>query len=528
MKKQQFLTNSAIVAAALSLTGLLLGGCGPRGEENAEKPAAEGQASTKPAAQSAAPVRLATAKRETVTDYVQVTGSLAALQNVALSPKLNARVISVNGREGAAVSQGQVVVQQETSDYRVQVQQAQANLQASQARLTQAEAGLKSAQARLTQAKRQVDLQTSQSTAGVQDAQEQVRSAEAQLEIARRPQRTQEIEVAENNVAQAQANYDRARVDRDRYAGLFKEGAVAKATLDQYETQEQVARANLASAKKQLELAQIGGREENVQNAEAALARAKSALRLAQANQDQIKVRQDDVRAAEAALNQARAEVQAARAAVAQNRAAVAAAQLLLADTTIRSPIDGVISDRLVEPGQVVGPTATVMRLVALDTVFFEAQVPETELSSLEPGMPVNVTTDAFAGKTFPGKIARIYPTGDTGSRTVVVRVEISNPNKMLRPGLFARGAVVTQERQGVVVPRDAVVTSEGETVIFVAEDGTRAVRRPVRLGIATADSVEILSGISEGESVITAGQGVLTDGAPIKVEGDSRQTASL
>jgi RND family efflux transporter MFP subunit len=348
------------------------------------------------------------------------------------------------------------------------------------------------------------------------------------LEIAKRPQRTQEVEVAENGVAQAQANYDKAKTDLTRYETLVKEGAVAQSVLDQYVNQERVSKAALDSAKKQLEIAKVGGRDENVRNAESALARAQWALRVAKANKVQVNVRQDAVKAAKAGVAQAEAEIRAARATVAQSQAAVSNAQLQLADTEIRSPIDGVIASRLTEPGQMAGPASPVVQLVALDTVFFEAQVPETDLATIGAGLSVDVKTDAFPNKTFAGKIARIYPTGNTASRTVVLRVEIANANKMLRPGLFARGVIIAERREGVVVPKDAIVRADGKLYIFVAEGGSRAVRREVRTGIEDVTTIEIVSGVNTGETVIVSGQGALEDGATIKVEDEKRQTAAL
>jgi HlyD family secretion protein len=518
----------SLTTATLALTALVGAGCSRPGGEGEAAKGGEKAAASQPAATTASPVRVATAKRETVTRAVPVTGSLAALQSVDLSPKLAARVVRVAGREGATIRAGEVAVQQDTSDFVVQLKQAQANLQAAQARLKQSQASLESAQVRLEQARTQAGLQVTTSDAGVRDAEQQVRSAQAQLELAKRPQRTQEIEVAENSVATAQANYDRAKSDRERYETLVKEGAAAQITLDQYVNQEKVAKANLDSAQKQLEIAREGGRTENVRNAETALARAQTQLRLAKANRAQVDVRRDDVKAAQAAVTQAEADIRASRATVAQNEATVANARLQIANASIVSPISGIISERLTEPGQQAAPGGVVLRVVALNTVFFEAQVPETELAAVKPGQVVTVNVDSFPGREFEGKIARVYPTGNTASRSVLVRVEIDNSGTLLRPGLYARGRVVAEQREGVVVPKDALVTRGDKTYVFVAANGGQASEREVRVGIRDTNTVEILSGVRAGEQVITAGQGVLKDGSPVQVMEEARQTAEL
>ncbi len=496
MKKIQTLPIAACVAISL----FALAGCS-RDEktEGSPKPGASPAAGQNVAA-AATPVRVAAAREETVTRSVPVTGSIAALQTVVLSPKLSARVEAVAGREGTPVRKGQVVVQQDISDFQIQLQQAEANLQA--------------AISNLTQAQTQVGLQRAASAQGVQDARQQLASANANLALTRNPQRTQEIVVAENNVKQAQANYDKAESDRKRYEALLKEGATAQVTYDQYATQAKVNKVALDSAKQQLDIARQGGRVESVRNAETTVARAQSALRLAQANQQQVQVRQDAVKAQEAT--------------VAQQRATVANARLQIENASIKAPIDGVISARNTEPGQIAAPGQSVLTLIALDTVYFEASVPETSLASIKLGQSVDVKVDAYGEKSFPGKITRINPTGSATARTFNVRVEIPNSNGGLRPGLFARGNVIAERRQGVVIPKDALLTSENKYAVFVAENGVTAVRREVKIGIQTPETVEILSGVRSGESVIVVGQDSLRDGSPIKIQQNGQQTASL
>jgi HlyD family secretion protein len=513
MKKRGLLAGIP-VAAVVSIA--LLAGCGrPGGDAAANGEKKEGGApaagaATQNAADVAVPVRVAEAKRETVTRSLPVTGNVAALQTVELSARVSAKVISVAGREGAAVRQGQVVVQQDTTDFQAQLEQAQANL-------ASARANLKSSEARLAQAETQVKLQRTTSEAGVQDAEQQLKSAQAQLELAKRPQRTQEINVAENNVAQAQANYDKAKSDRERYDMLVKEGAAAQITLDQYVNQERVAKAALDSAQEQLKIAREGGREASIRNAETAVSRAQWQVRLAKSNRAQNQVREDDVKAARAAVAQAKATIQ-------QNEAAVTLARQSVINAAIRSPIDGVISERLTEPGQQAAPGGAVLRLVALDTVFFEAKVPETDIATIQAGMPVDVKVDAYPGRSFKGKVARIYPTGSTASRTFNVRVEIPNGGKLLRPGLFARGQVIAGQWPGIVISKDALVAGDTGFAVFVATPDGKAVRRNIKTGVETDQTVEVLSGVREGEMVVIAGQGTLKDGSKIDVKNSDAQ----
>jgi RND family efflux transporter MFP subunit len=495
------------VALGLGATLLAFGaaGCGKGGGKEPAQGAGQAQAAPAPSV-----VRVTPARTETVTRDVAVTGSVQALQSISLSPKIAARVVSVAGREGAAVRAGQVVVQQDTSDLDRQVQQRLADVESARARLAQAETNL-----RLQGTTNRVGVSNAQ--AALAAAQAQLKSARANLALTKRPQRTQEVAVAENSVAQAQANYDKAKTDRERYEQLTKEGASAQSVLDQYVTQERVALANLNSAKQQLDIARQGGRQESivasqgqVQQAEEAVRQAESNLRQARANTQQVEVRRGDVESARAALSQA--------------QAALAVARQAVEDAAIRSPIDGQIAQRQTEPGQQAAPGQSVAQVVALDTVYFEAKVPDTDVTLLAPGQPVAVTIDAFRGRTFPGRIARIYPTGSATSRTFNVRVEIPNTDATLRPGLFARGTVTAERRTGVVtVPQEALLrgTAEGDAAgtVFTVENGA-ARQRKVETGLTTPDGLRVeVSGLPAGASVIVVGQRGIKDGDRVTVQ---------
>ena len=511
-------------ALPLALTvslALLLSGCKPPA---AEKPDAAPSPGASDA--SATAVRVAVARSEQVEKLLPITGSIAATQSVDLAPKLSARLTFVAGREGESVRAGQIALRQDTADLDTQVASASAAIRQSEAQVRSAEANLQSALAKLASARTQTRLQGSTSDAGVKDAEQQVKSARASLELARTPQRTQEVRVAENAVAQAQANFDKAASDRKRYEELLNEGAIAQITFDGYATQEKVAKAQLDSSKQQFAVARDGGRDAAVRQSQAALARAEFALRLAKANTKQIDVRRDDVKAAEAAVAQTRAAVSQAQAAVSQSRASLASARQQVANATVSIPFSGVISKRAGEPGQLSGPTASVLTVVALGSVFFEAQVPETDIGQLSLGQNVEVSADAYKGKKLSGRIAKIYPSGSTSSRAFVVRIAVPNDDARLRPGMFARGNVVQERRTGTVVPKDALVRTDSGPVVFVAVSG-KAVKRTVETGLSSKTDIEIVKGVAVGESVIVTGQNGLRDGASIRIPAEKPAQAA-
>lgn len=475
---------------------------------------------------NATAVKVAPARSQQVEKLLPITGSIAATQSVDLAPKLSARLTFVAGREGESVRAGDIALKQDTSDLDTQVASANAAIRQSEAQVRSAQANLQSALAKLASARTQTKLQGSTSDAGVKDAEQQVKSARASLELARKPQRTQEVRVAENAVAQAQANFDKAASDRKRYEELLGEGAVAQITFDQYATQEKVAKAQLDSSKQQLAVARDGGRDAAVRQSQATLARAEFALKLARANTRQIDVRKDDVKAAEATVSQTRAAVAQAEAAVSQSRASLASARQQVANATVSIPFSGVISKRGGEPGQLAGPTASVLTVVALGSVFFEAQVPETDIGELSLGQTVEVSVDAYKGRKFAGRIAKIYPSGSTSSRAFVVRIALPNDDAKLRPSMFARGNVVRERRTGIVVPKDAILRTDAGQAIYVASNG-KAVKRVVETGLSSKTDVEIVKGVAVGESVIVTGQNGLRDGAPIRIPAEKPAQAA-
>ena len=499
-------TLALTFAAAAVLATLTATGCKPKSGDTAAGPS---PAAGKSAADAVppTPVNVATATQQSVEKLVPVTGSISALQTVTISPKVTSNVLSVAGREGDFVHAGQVVLELDPTDFKSQLRQAQANLE--------------SAQAKLTQARTNYHLQTSQSNTAVENAQSALQAAEANLAVARQPQRNEQVRQSEIAVQQAQANYDKAVSDRKRYEVLFKEGATSASTLEGYQTTEKVELANLDNAKQSLTISKTGGRQEDIRASEEQVRQAKIALVQARANVQQNSAKMDDVRAAVAA--------------VAQNEATVAYQKQQLAYCVVKSPIDGIISSRSVEIGGLAGPGAAsfgsggasstgsgaVMQIVALNTVYYQADVPETDIGSVHRGGAVNVGVDAFPGKSFTGTVGDIFPTASTTSRTFTVRVTIPNASQLLRPGMYARGNVVAAKRSGVVVPKDAVVTNADNTksAVYVVGDDGKAIRRAVKVGIQTRTTSEILLGVQAGDQVIVSGQDGLADGAAVRVE---------
>lgn len=196
-------------------------------------------------------------------------------------------------------------------------------------------------------------------------------------------------------------------------------------------------------------------------------------------------------------------------------------AKLDLRYTSIRAPFSGFISERLVRVGNLVSNLEPVFRITSYDPLIAVLHVPERELSVLSKGLPVSVSVDAWPGWTFYGEVTRISPVVDPDTGTFRVTAEISDDQDKLKPGLFGRIQVLYDTHaNATVIPRSAVISEDDQNHVFVvAEDGT-ANRRAIELGYEKNGIVEITSGVTAGEQVITAGKGSLNNGTAVEVIG--------
>jgi HlyD family secretion protein len=223
---------------------------------------------------------------------------------------------------------------------------------------------------------------------------------------------------------------------------------------------------------------------------------------------------------AEARHLAAQAQLDLARAQAQQSKARLDELKINLSNTIISSPMNGVVSRRLVDPGASVGQNAAVVEVVDISRVRLIANIVEKDLKQLQTGDATQVEVDAFPGETFMGRIARVSPVLDPATRTAPIEVEIPNPNYRLKPGMYARvGIVLDTTKDALVVPATALVDLGGRRGVFQPLSST-AVFRAVQVGTEQGQLVEILGGLSEGDEVITTGAGQLRDGDRIQIAG--------
>lgn len=198
-------------------------------------------------------------------------------------------------------------------------------------------------------------------------------------------------------------------------------------------------------------------------------------------------------------------------------RATYALAKLELSYTNIIAPISGVVAQRMVKPGNLIALNAPVFRIVNNSHLEGVLNAPERELARLKPGLPLRMVVDAVPGKIFEGKVDRVSPVMDSGSGTFRVVCAFDNAPE-LRPGMFGRIEVVYDQRQdALTVPRIALLEDEGEPALYIVR-GKIAKRTPVTVGYSNGELAEILTGVKDGDLVVTAGKVAIRDGTEVQV----------
>ena len=268
-------------------------------------------------------------------------------------------------------------------------------------------------------------------------------------------------------------------------------------------TQVTVAEAELRSATEKVRLVQ-NVTAADIKVAEQRLRQSRANLDLALANKAQDPMYQANPDALQAQVHQAQSALDDARAQLGQ--------------TTIRSPIAGLVSERRMDPGAMATPGVAILTVVDIGRLWLDVPVQEEQAAQVVSGLPAEARFDAQPGRVYPGRVVRVNPAANPQSRSVSARVEIQNTDRRIKPGMFGRVRLVTGRRSDVlVVPREAIVHDGDAAYVFLA-DGETAARRLVETGAEESEVVTIRSGVRRGDMVIVQGHQQLKDGARIRV----------
>jgi len=269
--------------------------------------------------------------------------------------------------------------------------------------------------------------------------------------------------------------------------------------------------------------ASLKSEEINLARQKKDLDRAKELVRIGGGTQQTVDQLQAAYDAAQEALKARKRALQASRTSLQASQTSLGASQRSMQtvqeNTVLRSPISGVVSARNYDSGDLPGgPILTIQQVNPLKVI---VNVNEEEYPKVKVGMPVKVTLDAVPGETFAGTVHLIHPEINQATRTFKVEITINNGAGKVGAGMFARVSFNYGSANHIVVPDRAIVKMQGAGTryVFVYQpDGTvRYVE--VKLGLRLGDRYEILSGLSNGDKVVTAGQSRLTDGVKVKLQ---------
>ena len=258
-----------------------------------------------------------------------------------------------------------------------------------------------------------------------------------------------------------------------------------------------------------------------VEQAKGALLAARGQLDIATKTRDNNKALLDKGFISKTAFDNAESQYGIAQANVESARAALDVAQKALADTVIRAPISGLVSIRMVQPGEKVSPDNRLLDVVDLGQMELEAAVPAVDIGHVSLGQEVQVKVEGQP-KLLTGKVVRINPATQAGSRSIMAYIQVENPQGALRVGMFAEAQLTTARKSGVLtVPQAALRGETDRHFVYAVENGT-LVRKPVTVGLRGNDgegsAVEIVNGLESGAQIVRTNLGALRVGTPVKI----------
>jgi len=228
----------------------------------------------------------------------------------------------------------------------------------------------------------------------------------------------------------------------------------------------------------------------------------------------------------EAVLQSTLESVRSLKASLQDRRAALQLAQKKIEDATVKSPVNGVVSERLVQRGEFIRENTQIVTIVQLNPLQLRTAVQENFSNLIRPNLPVQFVVEPFPGQTFNGRIANISPSIDQQTRTFPVEVQVENANRKLKPGFFAKGIILTERDTNVMaLPEEAVSTLAGVSSVFVIDNGVIR-QQSVTLGAHDGKFFEILEGLTGTETVAISNLNQLVTGTKVMIAGDGKTEA--
>lgn len=466
-------------------------------------------------------VAVGTAAMDTMTYELEVVGNVESTQNVDVVARSPGLVQEVLFREGDEVKKGEVLA-------RIDDAQAKANL-------FKVQSDLATAKFNYFELQSQQELTNVQASSSVAIAQADLSAARANVEKARSVydatvvqgqtslvQAQSRYTQARSQLRQAEVDFEQSKVQYDRMLGLQRQGFASNADAqDAYvdvlskAAAVDAQKAATAAAEKEVANAEQQARKDNVStkadiensqfnavSARATLDEARAGVSKTQTFQQQLLARQSLVEAAEAELQ---------------------SAKLQLEETVLRSPVDGFVSARQLDPGAVASVGSVIMTVQAGGEVWIVSALPQEIYRYVDKGEECKVTIDGLRGRVFNAHVFSKDAAIDAASRQFNIRVKIDDEEGLVKPGMFARVKLVLgPPGPRLVVPSSALFEKNSEArtaVVYLVTDG-KVSKRPVEFGLANDRVTLIREGLQEGDQVVIQTAVPLQDGQEVTVGG--------
>jgi RND family efflux transporter MFP subunit len=454
------------------------------------------------AADQATAVQTETAALKEIETNVDIAGVLSPALTEDISVKLSGVVQEAGAVVGDAVNAGDTLIVIDTKELTAQLAQAEASLAAVQDQAAVAKSNLAAAQAGTSTA--QQGLNATKSLVNDQ-------SEKARLDVDA-AQKALDAVITQNDVdrAKAQADIDTAQREFDRVEQLFMASLVAQVDLDKAQTALDTAQSQYSKI---------------ASSASAALLAAQTKLQAAESTYTQVSGSAADsqVVAAESNLTGAHSKVETAQAqyeaastsAVAQAQAAVNVIKSQLENAVVKAPVTGVVINKNVNTGEFAQAGTPLYTIADISKLTLKGTIAQETIPYVKVGQSVDVIVDIFPDQVIAGKVESVGPMAVATGSYFPVEISIDNADRALFAGVSAHASVSTAKENAIVVPVGAVVENEGQTYLFVLENGL-AVKRTVVTGLKNADAVEIMRGLSADETVIVANANNLFDQMPV------------
>lgn len=487
---------------------------------------------------------------------VTYTGTVVPDLEEDVYPRVTGRLVMMPFYPGDRIAPNQIVAKLDTTELAAKEAQALYGNMGAQQYISAANADLSTARAGKVKSEKVVDQATAQLLqvrAAARAADGAVKAARSEVNNARKMAQEADaavisvqsgIEQANEAVIQAQSDVDSAQADVAywnieiaREKTLYAQGAISKEELDRETAQAATAQAKLKQMQAAVRTMQAGVTRAKQEYAQAqarqgasldTIATAEARLEQAQAEQESaqgkiseaqagVATAEADVRAATAGVNGAQAKVQVATTAEMQTKSTLTEASTIRGYTTIRSSYGGVVTARNIAPGVLVQPGMSILKIAKMDFVRLQANVSAADLAQIQRGQLITAHDVNSPERTITARITDIFPARDTTARTAIVEARIPNATYQLQPGQYLSMQINMDaaEESVLTVPTSALIVRDGQSSVFLAvNDGmqTLAKQSKVTIGRMSNDRTEILTGIKDGDQVITSGLSNLHD----------------